>query len=84
MSIITDYQVGYEYRYVYFFRHTSIFATDGGWHHICATWENTAGSWELYKDGVVAAHGQGLKTGTKQPYFYWVYKSIWPDCVFYC
>lgn len=44
-------------------RNTGISAIDGGWHHICATWENTAGSWKLYKDGVVASHGQGLKKG---------------------
>ena len=38
-------------------------ANDGKWHHICLTWENTAGSWNLYKDGKVAASGKGFKTG---------------------
>ncbi|XP_078367069.1 neuronal pentraxin-2-like [Oculina patagonica] len=42
---------------------TSVSANDGKWHHICATWENTAGSWNLFKDGKVAASGKGLKTG---------------------
>ncbi|XP_078367074.1 neuronal pentraxin-2-like [Oculina patagonica] len=42
---------------------TSVSANDGKWHHICATWENTAGSWSLYKDGKVAASGKGLNTG---------------------
>jgi len=42
---------------------TSVSANDGKWHHICVTWENTAGSWNLYKDGKVAASGKGLKTG---------------------
>ncbi|KAL9979429.1 hypothetical protein ACROYT_G017100 [Oculina patagonica] len=45
------------------YRQTSVSAIDGRWHHICATWENTAGSWKLYKDGVVADLGQGLKKG---------------------
>lgn len=44
-------------------RVTSVSAIDGKWHHICATWENRAGSWKLYKDGVVAAQGQGLQNG---------------------
>ncbi|XP_078367062.1 neuronal pentraxin-2-like isoform X1 [Oculina patagonica] len=43
--------------------YTSVSANDGKWHHICATWENTAGSWNLFKDGKVAASGKGLKTG---------------------
>ena len=37
-------------------------ANDGKWHHVCASWENVAGSWKLYKDGLVAAHGDSLKT----------------------
>ena len=36
---------------------------DGFWHHICASWENKAGSWKVYKDGVLQASGSGLKTG---------------------
>ena len=46
-------------------RETSVSAIDGKWHHICATWENTAGSWKLYKDGAIAAQGQGLQSGKK-------------------
>ncbi|KAL9978962.1 hypothetical protein ACROYT_G016548 [Oculina patagonica] len=42
---------------------TRVSANDGYWHHICATWENKAGSWKLYKDGVSQASGSGLKTG---------------------
>ena len=41
----------------------SVSAIEGKWHHICATWENTAGSWKLYKDGAVANQGQGLQKG---------------------
>ncbi|CAH3168318.1 unnamed protein product, partial [Pocillopora meandrina] len=37
---------------------TSVSANDGKWHHICLTWENTAGSWKLFRDGSVAASGQ--------------------------
>jgi len=44
-------------------RATSISANDGKWHHVCTSWENTAGSWKLYKDGAVAAEGNGHKTG---------------------
>ena len=35
-------------------------ATDGAWHHICLTWENTAGSWLFYKDGIQVSQGSGL------------------------
>jgi len=58
------------YNYKSFFIHingayksTSVSANDGKWHHICASWENTAGSWKFYKDGAVAAQGTGHKTG---------------------
>ncbi|KAL9985287.1 hypothetical protein ACROYT_G007668 [Oculina patagonica] len=44
-------------------RQTSVSANDGKWHHICATWENTAGSWKLFKDGKLGASGTGFKTG---------------------
>ena len=47
----------------YVFRRTSVSANDGKWHPICVTWENTAGSWRLYKDGKVEASGRGLETG---------------------
>ncbi|XP_078366166.1 uncharacterized protein LOC144650378 isoform X2 [Oculina patagonica] len=36
---------------------------NGRWHHICVTWENTAGSWKLFKDGSVAKSGTGLAKG---------------------
>ena len=36
---------------------------DGAWHHICVTWENTQGSWNLYKDGAVFDYGRGLLIG---------------------
>ena len=45
------------------FRDTGVSANDGHWHHICASWENKAGSWKLYKDGVSRSSGYGLKTG---------------------
>lgn len=37
-------------------------ANDGKWHHICTSWKNTAGSLQLYKDGVLAASAT-LKVG---------------------
>lgn len=42
---------------------TSLSANDGKWHHICTTWENSAGSWKFYKDGVKGAEGTGLQAG---------------------
>jgi len=45
------------------YRRTSVSANDGRWHHICVTWENTAGSWKLYKDGKFGFAGKGFKTG---------------------
>ena len=36
---------------------------DGYWHHICSSWENKAGSWKIYEDGVLKSSGSGLKTG---------------------
>ncbi|XP_066019471.1 neuronal pentraxin-2-like [Pocillopora verrucosa] len=42
---------------------TSVSANDGKWHHICLTWENTAGSWKLFRDGSVAASGKSLQRG---------------------
>ncbi|XP_022799791.1 neuronal pentraxin-2-like [Stylophora pistillata] len=37
---------------------SSVSANDGRWHHHCVTWENTAGSWKLFKHGSVAASGK--------------------------
>ena len=36
---------------------------DDQWHHICATWENTAGSWNLSIDGALVGNGTNIKTG---------------------
>ena len=36
---------------------------DDQWHHICTTWENAAGSWNLYIDGTLWVNGDNLKTG---------------------
>ncbi|KAK3699011.1 hypothetical protein QZH41_019033 [Actinostola sp. cb2023] len=36
---------------------------DGKWHHLCLTWDNTAGSYNMYIDGVVTVQGNGLRTG---------------------
>lgn len=44
-------------------RQLSTSANDGKWHHICVTWESTAGSWKLFKDGRVANSGTGLSKG---------------------
>ncbi|XP_078366844.1 neuronal pentraxin-2-like [Oculina patagonica] len=44
-------------------RTSTISGTDGRWHHICATWESVAGSWQLLKNGVVAVAGRDFVTG---------------------
>ena len=36
---------------------------DDYWHHVCATWENTAGSWNFYIDGERVANGEDFETG---------------------
>ena len=36
---------------------------DGTWYHICTTWENSAGAWEVYIDGQPFDSGDGLSTG---------------------
>ena len=36
---------------------------NGYWHHICATWENTAGSWNFYIDGVLVVNGENVQKG---------------------
>ena len=38
-------------------------ANDDQWHHICTTWENTAGSWHFYIDGDLKGNGTDFKTG---------------------
>lgn len=45
------------------YRELSVSANDGYWHHICLSWENTAGSLKFYKDGVLSAHRTNFKTG---------------------
>ncbi|KXJ15393.1 Neuronal pentraxin-2 [Exaiptasia diaphana] len=39
-----------------------VLVVDGQWHHICATWDNSAGQTVIYKDGVRRAQGS-LKKG---------------------
>lgn len=50
--------------FCFFLRETGVATlNDGVWHFMCASWENKAGSWNIYKDGVSEASGSGLKTG---------------------
>ncbi len=37
--------------------------TDGNQHTISATWDNAAGDWQIYVDGVLADSGTGLQSG---------------------
>ena len=38
-------------------------ANDGDWHHICFSWTNSDGSWEVYKDGELSFSDKDLQTG---------------------
>ena len=38
-------------------------ANDNHWHHICTTWENTAGAWSFYINGTLWKNGDDFKTG---------------------
>lgn len=38
-------------------------ANDGEWHHICVSWENTAGSLDFYIDSVLSANVTNFKKG---------------------
>ena len=51
-------------KFLFSYRETSVLANYGKWHHICASWENTAGSWKLYKDGVGQLREVGSRLAT--------------------
>ena len=38
----------------------SVMMEEDQWHHICATWENFKGDWQLYKDGQLEKNGTGM------------------------
>ena len=38
-------------------------ANDGRWHHICFSWTNSDGSWQLYRDGNLSYFDTDLQTG---------------------
>jgi hypothetical protein len=42
---------------------TGVAVNDGRWHHLVATWRNSDGQVELYKDGVRVAQGIGHQVG---------------------
>ena len=46
---------------MYIFRKIEVAINDDHWHHICTTWENTAGSWTFYIDGAREAEGDSFK-----------------------
>lgn len=49
--------------FIFYDRQVSVSANDGAWHHICASWEHTAGSLQFYKDGILSASETNFKTG---------------------
>ncbi len=49
--------------FILYVRHLSLSAKDGYWHHICVSWENTAGSLNVYKDGMLSASDRNFKAG---------------------
>ncbi|XP_033104655.1 sushi, von Willebrand factor type A, EGF and pentraxin domain-containing protein 1-like [Anneissia japonica] len=46
---------------------TDVGANDGKWHYIAFTWESFGGSWKFYKDGQVAAKGDGFRSNQYIP-----------------
>ena len=49
--------------YELYHRETSVTANDGTWHHICASWLSSSGSWKFYKDGDLKEDHTNLKRG---------------------
>ena len=49
----------------YCYRQVGESANDGKWHHICASWRNSDGELQFYKDGALLKHSKGLHTGHK-------------------
>ncbi|XP_078346924.1 uncharacterized protein LOC144632199 [Oculina patagonica] len=45
----------------YIDKETSVAIKENQWHHICATWNNTNGDWQLYKDGKLEKTDTGFK-----------------------
>ncbi|KAL9965278.1 hypothetical protein ACROYT_G029053 [Oculina patagonica] len=46
-----------------FYRSVHVNANDGRWHHICASWRNSDGAFQFYKDGALHMHSTGLNKG---------------------
>lgn len=44
---------------------TDVFLNDGYWHHICASWTSTNGSYHIYVDGKLIKNGSDLAVNTK-------------------
>lgn len=42
---------------------TGVSANDNQWHHIAVTWNNSSGSFNLYRDGLLRYTATGIKTG---------------------
>ena len=54
-------------RILYFRATLSLAIADGLWHHVCFTWENKNGTWELYLDGTRRENGTNWQTGATLP-----------------
>jgi hypothetical protein len=58
---------------MYFVSSLGIWVSDGKWHHVCITWENTDGTLQAYKDGVLRNSRTGFKPGAPiAPYGMWI------------
>ena len=52
------------YHSVFLDREVSLVSlNDGKWRHVCLTWNNVAGTWNLYLDGALRGSGRSLGTG---------------------
>jgi hypothetical protein len=46
---------------------TDVTANDNRWHHIAFMWKSEAGTWHVYRDGLLADNGTGLAAGQLIP-----------------
>ena len=44
---------------------TDVFLNDGLWHHVCVSWENSKGVYQVYVDAFIAKNGTALARNTE-------------------
>ncbi|KAL9959491.1 hypothetical protein ACROYT_G032818 [Oculina patagonica] len=62
-EILIDHYTSFRFHIARNYRRMETAINDDQWHHICATWENAAGSWNFYIDGALWKTGTDLVAG---------------------